>query len=180
MRGTRVGAPSARSYRPSGCPWAWSACPRAAASQTSPSAIRRRPGESTARRAAAPSFDPERERALRHIGVDRQDAPEDLVRARRQRRQRRAQQRRVRAIHTAVTPVHLLATLVDDAQRAVGGLEALAEVQLDLVRRALQAAFEARLGALQYGMPDRAAGRGSDHGEREAGAPRARAPPGPQ
>src|SRR5207249_7609741 len=69
---------------------------------------------------------------------------------------------------------HLLAALVDDAHRAVGRLDALAEVELHLVRRALQSALDAGLGALEDGMRGRTARGGHERSEREADTPRAR------
>src|SRR5205814_662794 len=83
----------------------------------------------------------------------------------------RAQQRGIGAIHAAVTTVHLLAALVDDAHRAVGRLDPLAEIELHLVRRALQSALDAGLGALEHGVGRRAGRGGHERREREADTP---------
>src|SRR5882724_11495728 len=174
----RAAASRARASDPTGAASRPGADPRAGAWRTRPPATRRRRGAPRARRGGAPSFDPERERAFGDVAVDREHAPLHLVRSRPQRRKRRAQQRRVRAVDAAVPAVDLHTLIVQDAEGAVRGLEALGEVQLDLFGRTLQLALDARLRPLENGVPC-GGGRGQRAGgERETESPRARSPDG--
>jgi hypothetical protein len=88
----------------------------------------------------------------------------DLVGARRQRRQRPAQEHAVGAVDAAVASIHLQAARVEHAERAVGGLQTLGEVELHLVRSPPQRALDARLRPLQHGVSG-----GSACGQRPAG-----------
>src|SRR5262249_60566955 len=131
--------------------------PQAAAWRTRRPGARLTRAEPTVLRAGAASFDLEREAALGHVGVDGQHAPEHLVRARRQRGQRRAQHGGIRTIDVRVTPIHLLAALVDDADRAVRRLEAPGGIELPLLRPALESDLAAPPRARAHRARPRAA-----------------------
>src|SRR2546427_13204372 len=89
-----------------------------------PSGARRRRGEPRARRGGTVSFDPERERALGDVGVDREHAPLDLVRSRRERRDGRPEEPGVRALETAAAAGHPDAARAHDTAGTVRPPEA--------------------------------------------------------
>src|SRR5260370_7032817 len=117
------------------------------------------PGEPRERRGRAPSWDGEEESACGDSGVKREPPPEDLVGSRGNWRERGPEEDRVRAVDVAVPAIHLHTASVHDADRTVGGLEALGEVEFYLVGSALERALHARFRPLEHRVPGHDAGR---------------------
>src|SRR6476660_2985323 len=94
----------------------------------------------------------EREASARHMCVNRNYAPNDLVDSRAEPRQRNMQQRMVGAIQTHIMLVHFFSRRVEHLNATKGGFDILCKSDSNFARRCLHGAAHRRLRALKKSM----------------------------